>query len=265
VHDLYYLHTQKSSFYEKVLGGLTVFSSKRASHIVTLSEYSRQDIISRCSVDDDRVTAIPLAAHPRFYPVLSQEAISAVKARLGIQRDYMLFVGRTEDPRKNVPALIDAYAQLKAQKRVAAQLVIAGKKSSLTEKIEQLITNLGLENDVLLPGIVSDDDLPGLLSGARVFVFVSSFEGFGLPVLEAMACGTPVITSSATSLPEVAGNAALMVSPGNVGELMEAITRVLDDEVLWNNLREQGLKRTPLFSWEHSARETLKIYEMLAL
>jgi glycosyltransferase involved in cell wall biosynthesis len=112
-----------------------------------------------------------------------------------------------------------------------------------------------------MPGIIASEDLPALLSGAKVFVYASSFEGFGLPVLEAMACGTPVITSNATSLPEVAGNAALMVTPGKVGELVETLLLVLRDEALRHDMREQGLRRARLFSWERTARETLAVYE----
>ena len=263
VHDLFYLHTATPSFYEKVLAQLTVWGMRRAGHIVTLSEYSRQDIISRCSVNGARVTAIPLAAHPRFSPVLSPEVISAVKGRLGIQRDYILFVGRTEDSRKNLITLVEAYAQIRGQAKTTAQLVIAGRHGPQTEIIKQRVRDLGLESEILLPGIVAGEDLPGLLSGASVFVFVSSFEGFGLPVLEAMACGTPVITSNVTSLPEVAGTAALQITPADMVELTDALTRILSDETLRKDLREQGLKRASLFSWERTARETLNVYEML--
>ena len=264
VHDLFYLHTVAPSFYEKVLAQLTVSGMRRAGHIVTLSEYSRQDIISRCSVSETRLTAIPLAAHPRFAPVRSIEQLSAVKERLGIQRDYLLYVGRTEDSRKNLITLVEAYAQIRQQAKTTAQLVIAGRHGPQTELIKQRVRDLGLESDVLLPGIVAGQDLPALLSGASVFVFVSSFEGFGLPVLEAMACGTPVITSNVTSLPEVAGDAALQISPGDVRELKDAIERLLSDESLCEDLRAQGLKRAALFSWERTARETVRIYDLLA-
>jgi glycosyltransferase involved in cell wall biosynthesis len=118
-----------------------------------------------------------------------------------------------------------------------------------------------LENNVLLPGIVPDDDLPVLLSGAKVFVYVSSFEGFGLPVLEAMACGTPTITSNVTSLPEVAGNAALMVKPGDVEELTQALRQVLNDPLLHRQMSERGLEQARQFTWERAARATLAVYQ----
>jgi glycosyltransferase involved in cell wall biosynthesis len=261
VHDLFYLHATHPTLSERVLGQLTVWGVQRAHHIVTLSEYSRQDIVSRCSVSDARVTVIPLAAHPRFSPIQSSMAISAIKERLGILLDYILFVGRTEDSRKNVLTLIGAYAQLISEGKITAQLVIAGRHGPGTKKIKQRIRALGLENNVLLPGVVPESDLPGLLSGAKVFVYVSSFEGFGLPVVEAMACGTPVITSNATSLPEVVGDAALMVTPGKVEELVEALLLVLRDEALRQDMRERGLRRARLFTWEQTAQETLAIYE----
>jgi glycosyltransferase involved in cell wall biosynthesis len=261
VHDLFYLHVTHPALSEKVLGQLTIWSAQRANHIVTLSEYSQQDIISQCSVNDSGVTAIPLAAHPRFSPIQSNTAISAIKEHLGIQRDYILFVGRTEDPRKNVLTLVDAYAQLIAQGNITAQLVVAGRHGPGTAKIKQRIQDLGLENNVLLPGIVPDDDLPVLLSGAKVFVYVSSFEGFGLPVLEAMACGTPTITSNVTSLPEVAGNAALMVKPGDVEELTQALRQVLNDPLLHRQMSERGLAQARQFTWERAARATLAVYQ----
>jgi glycosyltransferase involved in cell wall biosynthesis len=261
VHDLFYLHTIHPSFYERVLGQLTVWSIKRARHIITISEYSRQDIMSQCSVNDGHVTVTPLAVNPRFFPIKSDMAVSNIKELLGIQRDYILFVGRTEDPRKNVLTLVDAYAQLMSQGNITAQLVLAGRHGPETEKIRQRVRDLELENDVLLPGVVREDDLPGLLSGAKVFVYVSSFEGFGLPVLEAMACGTPVITSNVTSLPEVAGDAALMVKPGAVEELTQALNRVLNDPPFHRQMHERGLAQSQQFTWERTARATLVVYK----
>jgi glycosyltransferase involved in cell wall biosynthesis len=260
VHDLFYLHMLHPSLYERVLGQLTMWSIKRAKHIITISEYSRKDIISRCLVNGAHISVIPLAVHPRFSPVQSEFVISSIKERYGISRDYILFVGRTEDPRKNVLTLIDAYARLMLQTNINVQLVVAGRHGPQTNKIKQRIRDLGLENHVLLPGVISDDDLPGLLSGAIVFIFVSSFEGFGLPVLEAMACGTPVITSNVTSLPEVSGDAAIMVRPGDVEELTQALHQVLNDPLLHRQMIERGLKQAGKFTWERAAQATLAVY-----
>jgi glycosyltransferase involved in cell wall biosynthesis len=261
VHDLFYLHETNPTLKDRLLGNLMMWSTRRASFVVTLSEYSRQDIMARCSADHPQVTVTYLAAHQRFSPIRDYEAISAIRERFGIKRDYILSVGRTEDPRKNLLTLVDAYACLMARSNTTAQLVIAGRYGPRTELIKQKVRDLGLEKNVLFPGIVPDADLPGLLSGAKMVVFVSSFEGFGLPVLEAMACGTPVITSNVTSLPEVAGDAALMVTPGNVEELTQALLSVLNDSLLSQKMIETGLEQVERFSWEQAARSTLEVYQ----
>jgi glycosyltransferase involved in cell wall biosynthesis len=264
VHDLYYLHLGRPALGERILSWLTVWSIRRASHIVTLSAYSKQDIVQRCAVNPDRIAVVPLAAHRRFAPIQHDSARQSILQRLRIQGEYVLYVGRTEDPRKNLRTLIDAYAVLRSQRATDALLVIAGRQGVGTQDIQRQISDLGLEQDVLLPGIVPDTDLPALLSGASLFVYVSSFEGFGLPVLEAMACGTPVITANTTSLPEVAGDAALLVTPGNVDELTRAMRRLLSEPELRQQLREHGLERARLFSWEKTAQATLEIYQQVA-
>jgi glycosyltransferase involved in cell wall biosynthesis len=214
-------------------------------------------------VNPDRIAVVPLAAHSRFAPIQHDSALQSILQRLNIQGEYILYVGRTEDPRKNLRTLIDAYAVLRSQRATDALLVIAGRQGVGTQEIQRQISDLGLEQEVLLPGIVPDTDLPALLSGASLFVYVSSFEGFGLPVLEAMACGTPVITANTTSLPEVAGDAALLVTPGNVDELTRAMRRLLSEPDLRQQLREHGLKRARLFSWERTAQATLEIYQTM--
>lgn len=265
VHDLYYLQLTGPALYEQVIGRLTVWSAQRARHIVTLSDYSRRDIIAKCSVREDRVTTVPGAIDQRFAPVSDPSIIQALREKLGIRRDYVLFVGRTEDPRKNIASLLDAYMSLRSHGQITEQLVIAGRHGPGTALLQAKVHSAGLGEDVLFPGVISDSDLPALMAGAKLFVYVSSFEGFGLPVLEAMACGTPVITSNTTSLPEVAGDAALCVMPGNVDELKKAMQHVLQNIELQKQLRERGLQRAMLFSWERAARETLEIYEKIGL
>ncbi|MBX3012083.1 MAG: glycosyltransferase family 4 protein [Caldilineaceae bacterium] len=265
IHDLYYLQPSGPAFYEQAIGKLTAWSARRARHIATLSEYSRRDIMAQCAVREDRVTTIPGAIDRRFAPVSDRAAIQSLREKVGIARDYVLFVGRTEDPRKNIGSLLDAYIALRRQGQITDQLVIAGRHGAGTALLQEKVHSAGLAEDVLFPGVIADLDLPILMTGAKLFVYVSSFEGFGLPVLEAMACGTPVITSNTTSLPEVAGDAALCVTPGNVDELMRAMQQVLQNAELQNQLRERGLQRAKLFSWERAARETLAIYEKIGL
>jgi len=265
VHDLYYLQQSGPALYERLIGKLTAWSVQRARYIVTLSEYSRLDIIAKCSVREDRVTTVPGAIDRRFAPVSDPAVVQSLREKLGIKRDYVLFVGRTEDSRKNIASLLDAYIRLRSQGQITEQLVIAGRHGPGTALLQAKVQSAGLGADVLFPGVISDPDLPILMTGAKLFVYVSSFEGFGLPVLEAMACATPVITSNTTSLPEVAGDAALCVTPGNVDELTEAMQQVLQNVEMQKQLREWGLQRAKLFSWERAARETLAIYEKIGL
>jgi len=261
VLDLYYLQMQHPKFTEKMIGLLTWWSARRAKHIITISEYSKQDIVNRCSVGSDRIRVIPLGVDRRFVPLDALSVKLKVRQRFGIYGEYILFVGRTEDPRKDLLTLIDAYAILRSNFQKTAQLVIAGRQRSGTAVLLQRIHSLGLDNEVLMAGIVSDADLPALISGAQVFVYTSLFEGFGLPVLEAMACGTPVITSNVTSLPEVVGDAGLMVRPSMVEELVQAMRQVLQSSVLRQQLRERGLRRARLFTWERTAKEVLSVYQ----
>ncbi|MCL4487634.1 MAG: glycosyltransferase family 4 protein [Chloroflexi bacterium] len=264
VHDLHYLHLNHPTIRERALGALTRWSAQRAAQVVTLSDFSRRDIISLCSAAASRIATIPLAADASFAPATDKAAVAAVRMRLGIKRDYVLFVGRTDDPRKNIESLIDAYITLRRNQVVAEQLVIVGRHGPGTTVLRDKIASAGLQEDVLLPGVALDQEIPALMSGAELFVYPSSFEGFGLPVLEAMACGTPVITSNVTSLPEVAGDAAVMVNPGDSAELAQAMRCVLQDAVLRKELQERGLARSRLFSWERTARETLQVYERIA-
>jgi glycosyltransferase involved in cell wall biosynthesis len=169
----------------------------------------------------------------------------------------------TLQPRKNLGRLLEAYAIVRKQAKrdETPCLVIAGRKGWLYNQIFQHIVRLGLESKVIFPGYVPQDDLPALLSGARLFVFPSLYEGFGLPVLEAMACGTPVLCSNVSSLPEVAGEAALLVDPIDVKSMAETMNRLLQDEGLRTQLVKRGFQQVRRFSWERCARETLAVLE----
>jgi len=260
IHDLYYYHMPRPTLYERALRLLTRWSAQRADYIVTLSQYSAQDISRICRIGPERIVVIPLAADTRFKPAAEPLAVGQLRQRLGLGPEYFLFVGRTEDPRKNLPVLLEAFLAFRQRTGSNQQLVIVGRQQAGTAGLLARIEAAGLQEAVCLPGIISADDLPLLMAGATLFVYVSSFEGFGLPVLEAMACGTPVITSNTTSLPEVAGDAALLVSPGQVEELTQALVRLARDAELREDLRARGLQRAGLFSWDRTARETLALY-----
>ena len=169
----------------------------------------------------------------------------------------------TLQPRKNLVRLIDAFARVRATQTDLC-LVLAGQRGWLSDPIFQRVEELGLQQHVLFPGFVSDDDLPALLSGALVFAFPSLYEGFGFPVLEAQACGTPVLTSATSSLPEVAGEAALLVDPMSTEAIADGLRQLVTDAVLRERLRSAGFANIQRFSWQRCARETLLVLEQTA-
>jgi glycosyltransferase involved in cell wall biosynthesis len=186
--------------------------------------------------------------------------LEEVKARWGLDRPFILNVG-TLEPRKNQTRLIQAYAMLKERTQLPHQLVIAGGRGWLYEDIFRRVNELGLKQDVRFLGYVAEEDLPALYNLADVFVFPSVYEGFGLPPLEAMACGTPVICSNSSSLPEVVGDAAIQVRPGDPDALVEAMEEVLNDGMVRQRLRDAGVEQAKRFSWEAAAQRLLSIYE----
>ena len=207
----------------------------------------------------------PHGCEARFNPARDAASIDAAAARYGLPKRYVLAVG-TLEPRKNLTTLLRAFARLREGSAVdpAVGLVIAGARGWLDDPIFEAVQSLGLERAVNFPGFVDDDDLPALYQGAELFVFPSLHEGFGLPLLEAMACGVPVVASNASALPEVAGGAALLVDPHDAEALAQAIARVLGDEALRARLRDAGVARAAQFSWQTAARRTLDAYASLA-
>jgi len=262
IHDLGYLYYPEA---HRLLDRLyldlsTRYNAHAAAHLIADSSATKRDLTERYGTEPDKITVVyPGYDQTTFQPVRDEKVIEAVKARYDIAGNYVLFVG-TLQPRKNLIRLTEAFSNL--QYPISnIQLVMAGKKGWLYEKIFQQVEELGLERRVVFTGYVVEGDLPALLSGARLFVFPSLYEGFGLPVLEAMACGTPVVCSSASSLPEVAGDAAVLLDPLDVEGLAAAMERVLHDEELRAELIERGFEQARKFSWERCARETLEVLE----
>ena len=231
---------------------------RRLDAIITVSEQSRSDIIRYLPTQPEDVTVIPEAAS-NTYCVLDQAEVAVALARHGIDFPYILYVGSVE-ARKNLPRLLAAYAQLREWSG-QWKLVIIGARKWKSNPVFDTVRQLGLESHVHFTGYVEESDLPALYNGASLFVFPSLYEGFGLPVLEAMACGTPVVTSNTSSLPEVAGDAALLVDPSDVAAIAWAMRRVLDDHALSAKMRAKGLARAREFTWERTARETIAVYE----
>ena len=238
-------------------------SCERADIICTISEFSKLEIIRYLGAEPSKVRVIPCGVdHSLFHPCEEKAKIEFTKSKYGIKGEYFLYLG-TLEPRKNVLNIIRAYIKLLKEMGEAPILVLAGKKGWLYEEIFLETEKAGIEKRVIFTGYVEDEDVPLLMNGAYVFLFPSLYEGFGLPVIEAMACGTPVITSNDTSLSEVAGNAALLVDPKNNQAIMEAMKRLLLDEKLYGELVYEGENRSKVFTWENSAACLERIYDEL--
>ena len=243
----------------------TAFSAirRQADLIIVPSESGKEDAVRYLGVERGRIAVIPEGVEERFQPFGDSGRLEAVRQKYGIPHEYILFVG-TLQPRKNIPTLLQAFSLLLAEKpNQGLKLVIAGGKGWGQAEIFNTVKALGLGGQVCFPGYIDDEDLPDLYRGAQLFVYPSLYEGFGLPILEAMGCGVPVITSHTSAMPEVAGEAALLVDPQDANTLAEAMASVLDDKTLRDDLRRKGKDRVRLFSWEAVARKTLEGYQAL--
>jgi glycosyltransferase involved in cell wall biosynthesis len=236
-------------------------TARRAAEVVTLSEFSRRDLVETYGLKPERVTVTPAAAAPRFRPAPAEE-IQRVRNLYGIAREYVLAVGSIQ-PRKNLVRLFEAYAGLRRARGgdKLPQLVVVGKRAWLYEETLRAARECGVGTDVIFTGYAPEGDLPALYSGALCFAYPSYFEGFGLPPLEAMACGACVIAADRTSLPEVVGDAGLLVNPFDPAEIAGAIGRLMDDAGLRAELRDRGLARAARFDWRDTARRTLEVYK----
>jgi glycosyltransferase involved in cell wall biosynthesis len=283
IHDLGYLrfpdaHTPAQRLYLRLS---TLWSARAASRLIAVSAATRDDLIRLARVPPEKIAVVHHGLAARFRPVEDAAVITTAQERYGIRSPYFLYVG-TIQPRKNLLRLIEAYAQATGSGSQVAgsigddgsrratcdvRLVIAGKRGWLSESIERRAAELGVAERVHFAGYVADDDLPALLSGALAFVFPSLYEGFGMPVLEAMACGAPVLTSNTSSLPEIAGDpsagagqaAALLVAPEDTAAIADGLARLATDPGLRAALRARGLARAAAFTWDRCAEETLAV------
>lgn len=232
----------------------------RARAIVTDSEHSKRDIVSRLGLAPGRIHVAPLGVAARFRPA-SDDQVARLRERLGLPPRFALYLGGC-DARKNLVGLLEAYAQLDSALRAATPLVLAGPLSNEPEfpGLLERAHALGVRGSLQATGYVEDADLPALLSAASVFVFPSLYEGFGLPPLEAMACGTPVVSTDGGSLKEVLGDSACMVPAGDVEAFARALRGVLEDPALQERLRLSGRARAAEFTWEVTARRTSDAY-----
>ncbi len=259
VHDLNFIHypqflTQDALRY---YAGQIGWAVGRADHILADSEQTRQDLLELLNVRPDKVTTVHLAADERFRPL--DGPLPALRQH-GLAPNYVLFVG-TLEPRKNIPTLLAAYRRLLDRQATRAPLVLVGQWGWLASEIPDTIAALDLSSQVrVLDRVTGADELVELYNGAALFVLPSFYEGFGLPALEAMACGTPVVVSDRGSLPEVVQDAGLVVDPEDADAWADAMARVLGDDALRTDLVERGMRRAEGFSWQETARQTLRVY-----
>ncbi len=235
---------------------------RSADAIICVSQFTRDDAVRCYGLDDCRVTVIPEGVHPRFRPVQDPGILAAVRARYALPERFILFVS-TIEPRKNLVTLWEAYRVMLTEGRTE-NLVVVGKRGWLGQATFARLRELGLEDRVVFPGYVADADLPAIYSLAECFCFPSLFEGFGLAPLEALASGCPVVCSNSSSLPEVCGDAALLVPPTDVQGLTSALRQLLDDPLLRDDLRARGLRQAARFTWRKTAERTLEVYRKVA-
>jgi len=237
------------------LTAMTRLSARRARRLIAVSAHAANESTRLLGVPRDRVDVVYHGVDPSFHPLPADE-VAAFRRRKGLPERFVLFVG-TLEPRKNLVRLVEAFARIR-DRDVA--LILVGGKGWLYDELFARVEALGLDHHVFFPGYVMSDALPLWYNSATVFSYPSLYEGFGLPVLEAQACGTPVLTTNVSSLPEAAGDGALMVDPYDVDALTAGLNRLLADETLRQVLRERGLAHAGRFSWSRAAQETTGVY-----
>lgn len=231
---------------------------RNAAAVITLSEHAREEIVRAYQIPRARVHIVAPGIGGEFQPPTDAAAIARMRAQYGLSENYLLYVGATNG-RKNIPALIAAFAQLRAD-FPHLTLVLAGPRMSDAEQVTQAVQAHAVENAVTRLGYVPQSDLPLLYAGARAFVYASKLEGFGIPPVEALACGTPVVAAPNPPMPNVLGDAACWSKDDSPDALAHAMRRVLTDDALAQTLRGKGIERTRQFTWERAARATLQIY-----
>jgi glycosyltransferase involved in cell wall biosynthesis len=238
---------------------MAAFAAARADRIIAISEATRRDVIARLRVPPERVQRIYCGVEPDFRPIEDGRDVAELRNKWSIRGGFILYLG-TIEPRKNLVRLIDAYAELRRRKATDRDLVLAGGRGWGDETIVRRAHDVGVGEHVRFVGFVPEQEMPLWYNAADLFVYPSEYEGFGLPPLEALACGTPVIASNRSSLPEVVGEAGVLVDPTDTAAMADAMQRVLDDERLQSHLSQAGPEQARPFTWRRMAEETLGVY-----
>lgn len=240
----------------------TKYSVYNANAILTISESSKNDIIKAYNISKDKIFVTYPGYNGKIFKPQGEGRTTLVKKKYKIGDSYIIYIG-TLQPRKNIPALVRVFKRL-SKKEKNLQLVIVGKKGWLYQSIFEEVRNLKMQQKVIFTDFLPEEDMPPLLSGAKVYVLPSLYEGFGIPVVEAMACGTPVAVSDVSSLPEVVGDAGLLFDPRDENGMAAQIERVIKDDDLARRLSKKGLERAQKFSWRKAAEQTLKVLERVS-
>jgi glycosyltransferase involved in cell wall biosynthesis len=258
VHDLGFLKLGGHAPAKRVayLGTMVRLSVRRAARVIAMSEHTKQDVAELFGVDPGRIDVTPLGVSEGLSPLAPQERAD-FRDQHALHRPTLLYLG-TLEPRKNVPNLLRAFDLIAAE--TGAELVLGGAEGWLTQELHETLNAMRWRDRVRLTGFIPEAELHFWLSAADVFVFPSRYEGFGLPPLEAMACGTPVVASTSSSLPGVLGDDALLADPDDIEAIAAAIKRLLDDPALAADLRRRGLRRAARFTWDETARLTRESY-----
>jgi glycosyltransferase involved in cell wall biosynthesis len=245
--------------YRKIIVPRTV---GRIAMALTISEFSKNDIIKHIpTFDNSRIKVTYLAANEIFCQIDETVVLRKIKDKFNINCRYILILG-AQDPRKNTELAIKMFFELRKEKDIKEKIVIVGIPNWKQTKLYNIVQESDFKNDVMFTDFISENDLVLLYNGASIFLYPSLYEGFGIPILEAMSCGAPVITSNITSTPEIAGNAALLINPRDPEELKSSILTLINNEELRNELKEKGFQQAKKFSWRRMAEETLKVYQM---
>lgn len=265
VHDLSFVRAPETTtpVLKAYLDVVVPRSVRRATHVLADSQATKDDLVELYGTPPEKITVLLGGANPEFKPVADLAARQAARQRYNIPDNPYIFSVGTVQPRKNYARLIEALALL-GPAFSDMHLVIAGGRGWLDGPIYQSVESLGLTNRVHFTGFVRDEDLPALYTESVCLAYPSLYEGIGLPVLEAMACGIPVVTSNISSMPEIAGEAALLIDPYNVDELTDALRHVLTDESLRADLVSRGFEQAAYFTWDRAAKQLRDIYQHMA-
>jgi len=264
IHDISFLHFPEcfrkfERFRQRILIPINI---RKADKILTVSKYSQEDIMKNYNVLRSKVIVTYDGVKPIFKTLNNLAGTDKILGSYKISEKFILFVGRI-DVRKNISTLIQAFMLLKEKEKIPHQLVIVGKKDFLPKHMQRVIEVSQHSKDIIFTGYLPEEHLPLFYNTADVFVYPSLYEGFGLPCIEAMACGCPVISSNISSIPEIVDNAGLLVNPQHVEELSTAIYKVISNTELKKELRDKGLKQASQFTWDKTALQTLEVYKQV--